>query len=184
MHLFRNSTFRLAAAMSLAGGLASAALACGSPFRTVLNCNHEDFVELRDGVPFLVLDVAGAGCASQMQGAVVLISQDYTFNLATGVGHAIFKFRDCSGDVLATTSDLLMVAPPAGHFGGFEGTWTVDGAASTGRFAGAEGGGIVTGWADNDGPEPTLGLATHGQGHAEYSGSITLKPRKGWRAAR
>jgi hypothetical protein len=204
MQLSPKSFLRSAAVLAAILGLgASFAAACPKErLQGVFYCNHEstyrNFITFPSQDPSapagtmvtvpteLDLIIAGAGQVTYLEAPVTCSSIEYSFNLGTMQGAAFFKLRDRTGDVLAMNMSLTLdLSGKSGHLAAYQGTFTIDGKSSTGRFSGASGSGGVQGWAEDDVPgmpvPDSAGLFfASGQGYWVLNGIVALPEQPRW----
>jgi hypothetical protein len=106
--------------------------------------------------PFLLVTVNGEGQASHL-GRTDAATTDQRISLATEHGTATYTLTGANGDTVIVRMDLDTTSPSQTAVT-FEGPYVVVG--GTGRFAGASGGGSVSGSASFNGPSSGVGEFT------------------------
>jgi hypothetical protein len=126
--------------------------------------------------------VAGAGSVSHMEGPVVCYSDDEHVDMFNpsdgayiGVGGLTSIMRDRNNNTITMKLDMYvdLASTSKDHPITFHGKYTITG--GTGRFAGAQGAGEWSGWADNnDNPPADPTFNPSALGHWEFSGTLVL----------
>jgi hypothetical protein len=198
MFAHHSSSCRFAAAALALAGMGAAVSAADRvlPFWGSFTCQAEatfgplTVIDLPDPVPDIVFPstidvvIAAGGCVSYMQGPVASYAKDEHIDFwfdpelqqVLNLGSLTSVMRDATGATIVMKMEMYIDPPTAEHPNVFHGTYTIIG--GTGRFAGAGGKGIWSGWAsDNDDPPAVAGMTPSALGHYEFRGCLTLPIR-------
>ena len=121
------------------------------PFRAAFTTEFESVVEF----PIVHVMVIGHGTATHL-GKATAVTTNQAVNLITGAATATYTLTAANGDTVVLEMEFEVTFLPDGVE--FEGIYTVTG--GTGRFAGATGGGTMSGSATFTGPSNGVGSFT------------------------
>lgn len=190
-----STTSRFAAVTIALAGMGAAASATDRvlPFWGTFTCQAEatlgplTIIDLPDPNPDIVFPstidvvVAAGGYVTYMQAPVASYAKDEHIDFwfdpdlqqVLNVGSLTSVMRDATGATIVMSMDMYIDPPTAEHANVFHGTYTIIG--GTGRFAGAGGKGVWSGWANaNDDPPAVEGMTPSALGHYEFHGCLTL----------
>jgi hypothetical protein len=108
------------------------------PFRASFDAEFQNTIAF----PIAHVQVQGTGEA-QLMGRSEAVTENELVNVITGEGTATFTLTGANGDTVVLEDTFLSTPPDANGAFTFGGTFEIVG--GTGRFAGATGGGTVTG---------------------------------------
>jgi hypothetical protein len=153
----------------MAAGISATASLSAEPKQIPFRGSYDAQFQNTLAYPIVHVTVQGTGVAMVLGRSQAVTDNEFV-NLLTGAGTATFTLTAANGDTLVLEDTFHTTPPDSGGAFTFGGDFEVVG--GTGRFAGATGGGAVTGSAQFTGPSGDGGVAEF-----SFDGTIS-SPRK------